>query len=82
MKRRLVLVDMSHDKDPSSMSKEARKAYAEHTEIIKPEKVAMVGANPVARMVAKIALSIMGRSDITKFFKTEDEALAWLKGDK
>lgn len=80
MKRRLVLVDMSQDKNPSSMTKEARKAYKEHAAIIKPDKVAMMGASPVTRMFAKIALGVMGESDKTRFFKTEEEAISWLKG--
>jgi len=81
MKRRLVLVDMSQDKNPSSMSKEARKAYKEHAAAINTEKVAMVGANPVTRMTAKIALSVLGQSDRTRFFKSEEEAFVWLKGE-
>lgn len=81
MARRLVLVDMSKDNNPSSMSKEARKAYKEYASVIDTEKVAMVGASPVTRMTAKIALYVIGQSDKTRFFKAEEEALAWLKGE-
>ncbi|MBD3286652.1 STAS/SEC14 domain-containing protein, partial [candidate division WOR-3 bacterium] len=45
------------------------------------DKVAVVGASPGARMIAKVALAITGVSKISRFFKTEDEALAWLKGN-
>jgi hypothetical protein len=81
MVRPLVLVDMSQDKNSSSMSKEARKAYAEHAATIKTDKVAMVGASPVTRMFAKIALSVMGQSEKTRFFKKEKDALGRLRGE-
>jgi len=82
MKRRLVLVDMSRDKNPSSMSREARKVYGEHAAVIKPEKVAMIGTNPVTRMISRIALTVTGRAKVTKFFPFEEETLVWLKGEK
>ncbi|MBN2379296.1 STAS/SEC14 domain-containing protein [candidate division WOR-3 bacterium] len=81
MTRRLVLVDMSNDKNSTSMTKRARKAYKEHAAAINTDKVAMVGASPITRMFAKIALGVMGKSEQTRFFKTEEDALAWLKGD-
>ncbi len=35
-----------------------------------------------ALMIAKIGVAVSGKSDITRFFKTEAEALKWLKGEK
>ena len=77
---RHLLFDMSGT--PSdSVSKEARQAFRENADLTNYDKVAIVGASPGARMIAKVALTIAGVSKISRFFKTEDEALYWLKGD-
>jgi len=41
--------------------------------------MAFVVTDPVGRMAAKFITSIMGRRDVTGFFKTRDEASTWLK---
>jgi hypothetical protein len=76
-----ALVDMS-EATAEPISKGARKAFKEHTGIMNYKKVAVVGANPAVRMLAKVALAVIGKSKVTRFFKTEAEALAWLKGKK
>lgn len=76
-----ALVDMS-EASAESISKGARKAFKEHAGIINYKKLAVVGANPAARMLAKVALAVIGKSKVTRFFKTEAEALAWLKEEK
>ncbi|NLI97729.1 STAS/SEC14 domain-containing protein [bacterium] len=78
---RYILGDLSQN--PSGLlSKDARNAFKENAKYLDVEKIAIIGANPSIRMIAKIALTIMGSSNIAKFFKTEDEALAWLKEEK
>jgi hypothetical protein len=47
-----------------------------------PEKSAIFGVTPGLRMAARIALVVSGKSEITHFFKTKEEALRWLKGEK
>jgi len=44
------------------------------------ERVALVGATPVTRMIAKVIVTVVARSATTKFCKTQEEALAWLRG--
>jgi hypothetical protein len=76
-----VLADMS-ETTTELPTKEARKVFKESLAILNSRKVAVVGASPAARMMAKIVLALTGQSKISHFFKTEAEALAWLKGDK
>ena len=56
----------------------AREMYKEMGKDELTEKVAVYGAHPVARVLAAF---IIGVSDVknTRFFKTEEEALLWLK---
>jgi alpha-L-fucosidase len=61
------------------VDQEARKALKQFSDTLKFDKVAVTGANPATRMIMKIASSIMGISKITRFLKTDEEALAWLK---
>lgn len=76
-----ALVDMS-EATAEPISKGARKAFKEHTSILNYRKIAVVGANPAVRMLAKVALAVIGKSKSTRFFKTEADALVWLKGKK
>lgn len=66
-----------------SVDKEAREAFKEIAipEAFTSEKVAVFGASPGVRMIAKVLLTVTGFSKRTRFFKTEDEALRWLKGE-
>ncbi|MBN2381015.1 hypothetical protein JXM67_14550 [candidate division WOR-3 bacterium] len=43
------------------------------------DKIAIIGANPAMRMIAKIVFSITGSSMYARFLKTEKKALDWLK---
>ncbi|MBN2379299.1 STAS/SEC14 domain-containing protein [candidate division WOR-3 bacterium] len=81
---RNVLVDMTESVQFSTdfMNKEVRNSYKVLMEQMNVEKSAIVGASPVIRMIAKIAISVSGKSDVNKFFETREEAMAWLKGDK
>jgi len=64
------------------ISRGARRAFKENANIVDYEKIAMVGANPSMRTVAGVILTITDAVSRTRFFKTEAEALAWLKGEK
>jgi|GEM_PF-875961 len=79
--RRYLLIDMveSVKMDPSTLNKEMRNAYKELLDQIDIDKAAIFGTTPAMRMVARIALALSKWSNTTKFFKTEDEALGWLK---
>lgn len=82
--RRYILVDMSESvqMDTSIMTKEMRNSYKELLNEMNADKSAIFGASPALRMIARIAIAVTGKSDITQFFKTKEEALAWLKGEK
>jgi len=78
-KHRFILGDLS-DNPTDPLTKEARQAFKQYSDV-EYDRIAVTGVNPFTRMVVKIAVKIVGQSDKTRFFKTEDEALAWLKGD-
>lgn len=77
-KKRYVLVDLT-DNPPGLLDKPARKAFGKYAGSIDFHKIAMYGAKPVIRMVAKVAVAALGKTKITKFFETREEALRWLK---
>jgi len=45
-------------------------------------KIAIIGANPTIRMFAKIIVAVLGKNKDSGFFKTEEDALTWLKKEK
>ncbi|MBN2381018.1 STAS/SEC14 domain-containing protein [candidate division WOR-3 bacterium] len=61
------------------IDKEARQVFRTYTERLRFIKTAIVGANPVMRMVAKVALAVMGDGTSARFFKTAEDALEWFK---
>jgi len=73
-----ILIDLS--KGPSAtLDKEARKALKDFAMPDMFAKIAIFGANPAMRMIAKVIFAVTRSSDSTKFFKLEEEALAWLQ---
>ena len=56
----------------------ARKRQREISEYEKTGKVALFGLHPVARVIASFVMGISKNKDM-RFFKTREEALAWLK---
>ena len=70
-----LLVDLNKAGKHSS---EARKIVKEFTEHEKAGKVAVFGLHPVARVLASFIMGISQKKDM-RFFKTKEEALAWLK---
>ncbi|MBD3284762.1 hypothetical protein GF359_00335 [candidate division WOR-3 bacterium] len=78
---RCILIDLS--KGPAAtLDKEARKALKDAAMPDMFEKIAIYGANPAMRMIAKIIFKITGSSESTRFYKSEEEAIAWLKGQE
>ena len=59
-------------------SSEARKIGREMFEHEKVGKVALFGMHPVARVIASFVMGVSKNKDM-RFFKTKEEALAWLK---
>ena len=74
---RNLLVDHTHS--TGSLSAETRKTLEEKGRLVGHDKHAFYGMNGLNRMVAKIIVAIIGKASDTRFFKTEEDALAWLK---
>jgi hypothetical protein len=59
-------------------SSEARKIWKESSELEIADKIAYFGLHPVARVLASFVMGVSKKKDM-RFFKTKEEALAWLK---
>lgn len=70
-----LFVDLSNAGKPTPA---ARKIYLSITENVKIGKIALVGLNPVARVLASSLTTISGKRDL-RFFKNKDDAITWLK---
>lgn len=64
------------------VDKETRKVAAEKGKVIKWGNIAIWGAKPGLRMVAKIVLTAVGKGKSLRFFDSENEGVAWLKEQK
>ena len=70
-----ILVDLNKT---GKASPKARKIGREILEDKRIRKVALFGIHPVARVLSAFLLGVTQKKDI-RFFKTREEALAWLK---
>ena len=70
-----ALIDLNRAGKTSPGARKRQKEISEHE---KTGKVALFGLHPVARVVASFVMGISKNQDM-RFFKTEEEALAWLK---
>lgn len=79
--RRYVLIDLSASEGFTTqvMTKELRDTYKKIASLMESDRSAIFGASPSVRMIAKIALTVTGKSKTTRFFITMEEALDWLK---
>ena len=59
-------------------SAKARQVYRELGEHPKAGKIALFGMHPVARVLAAFVIGLIQTQNV-RFFKTQEEALAWLK---
>jgi hypothetical protein len=80
-KHRCFLVDLSEVPLEKMVDKESRQAIRSYNDNKNFEKIAVFGASPVVRMIAKVMISVAGSSGMTRFFKSEDEAVDWIKGE-
>jgi len=73
-----IIVDINKaDAAPS----EARKFTQEKLMIGEHGKIALCGMQPVARVIASFLMGVSKKKDM-RFFRTKEEALAWIKEDK
>ena len=72
-----LLIDLNR---AGSTSSKARKIGSKRFEIEGTGKVAIFGMHPVARVIASFVIGISKKEEI-RFFKTKEEAFAWLKED-
>jgi hypothetical protein len=79
-KRILVLADLREA--PPNLDKDVRQLMKDLSKRMKMEKFAMIVTNPAVRIIGKIVIATMGNAKGSAFFKTEEEALQWLKGEK
>jgi len=79
--QRYFLVNIYH---PAQVmpSKETRTTLREKGSLTNFYKMAICGAKPGLRMVGRIVVAAIGKANDSKFFATEEEALAWLKNEK
>ena len=70
-----ILIDLNQ---AGKQSPKARKVFNELTRHDKAGKVAFFGLHPVAQIIACFTIGITKKKDM-RFFKTREEALAWLK---
>ncbi|NLI97725.1 STAS/SEC14 domain-containing protein [bacterium] len=75
-----LLVDLTNTSN--NIGRDARKYLQDEVGRLGISRMALVVSNPVIRMTAKILASASGKTNESGFFKTRDEALAWLKGEK
>ena len=73
-----VLIDINKAGKPS---KKARDIFRDFTEHEKWGRIAIFGLHPVAKMLASFGMGVSQKKDM-RFFKTKEEALAWLKGEE
>jgi hypothetical protein len=75
-KRRDVVVDSN---EAGQASSKARRMFRELTELETTGNIAIFGLHPVARVLASFFIGGAAGAS-TRFFKTKEECLAWLKG--
>lgn len=75
------LIDMSQATS-EPVSKAAREVFKKYADSLTYKRVAVVGATPSTRMLAKVALAVVGKSKVARFFKTEEDALHWFSEGK
>ncbi|MFC1586455.1 STAS/SEC14 domain-containing protein, partial [Fibrobacterota bacterium] len=72
------LIDLNEGGKTTS---EARTVFKEFTEQHVDGKLAFFGMHPVAKILASFFMGLIRKKNM-KFFKTEEDALAWINGKK
>lgn len=70
-----IIIDLNKTGRPSSGARKTAQQVLQNEKI---GKVAFFGLHPVARVIASFVIGNVTKKDI-HFFKTEEEALAWLR---
>lgn len=78
-KQRCFLVDLTGLPIEKMVDKDSRQVIRNYKDNKEFDKIAVFGASPVIRMIAKVMISVAGSSGSTKFFKSEDEAVDWIR---
>jgi hypothetical protein len=65
---------------PAKLDKSVRRLQEDLPKRMKISRMAVIATNPAVRMIGRIVVATMGKGFTAGFFKTEDEALRWLKG--
>lgn len=78
-KNRFLLIDARLSRN-LLIRKEIRSSFKEKSSNLDLERVAVLVADPSSRMTLKILLSVLGKTNVSRFCTSEKEALAWLKG--
>ena len=81
LEHRLLLIDLRGSRG-NKPSREFRKWMRNHSSEMGFERTACMIDSDVMRVISKFIMSSIGRLKDTQFFKTEEEALKWLKGEK
>ncbi|MBN2379312.1 STAS/SEC14 domain-containing protein [candidate division WOR-3 bacterium] len=76
----LVLCDVSDF--PGKLDRDVRRLQKDLPKRFNISKMAMVVTNPAIRMICKIVVATMGTDFSAGFFKTEQEAVGWLRGEE
>lgn len=81
-KKRFLIANLA-DAPPQQYSKEMRNLLAVEISEFPIHKISFVGANPALRIMAKFLLGVIGTTPPMEaaFFKSEEEAVSWLKND-
>ncbi|MBN2381023.1 hypothetical protein JXM67_14590 [candidate division WOR-3 bacterium] len=82
MNTRQGIMDLTEAEAIANIPKEVREVYKEHALKLPLDRAAILVNSPILRMAARVVLAALGKTNNTKFFKTEVEALAWLKGEE
>ncbi len=70
-----VLGDLTGMRKPSPEARAVSKELNEHEKV---GKIALIGLNPVARVIASFVMGVSNKKDM-RLFRSRDEALGWLK---
>ncbi|EDM75969.1 hypothetical protein PPSIR1_19889 [Plesiocystis pacifica SIR-1] len=77
LERRLVLLD--HAESPGAIPRATRRELEARAAELDYHRMAFCGMDNFNRVVARIIIALIGRSDRVGFFEDQAQALAWLR---
>lgn len=66
---------------PAKLDKSVRRLQQDLPQRMRISKMAVIATNPAVRMIGRVVDATMGKGFSAGFFKNEEEALAWLRGE-